>query len=92
MNSEKSLGVVPAIRYSQPTKELAVATNMTGGNPSVAVGLGSQFSRWEVGMYHPLLLQTVALLGLRLRYWVIIIVVILVVLALAAMARNRNSV
>lgn len=43
-------------------------------------------------MYHPLLLQTVALLGLRIRYWIIIIVVILVVLALAAMVRNRKSI
>lgn len=41
-------------------------------------------------MYHPALLQMVALLGLRIRYWLIIIIVILIVLALAAWARGHD--
>lgn len=38
-----------------------------------------------------LLIQTLGLLGLRIRYWVIIIIVILVILALAYFARGRRS-
>lgn len=36
------------------------------------------------------LVQTVGLLGLRLRYWVIILIVIVVIVALMAMARGRG--
>lgn len=35
-------------------------------------------------------LNTLALLGLRLRYWVIIVIVIVVLIALAYMARGRT--
>lgn len=35
-------------------------------------------------------IQFVGLLGLRLRYWVIIIIVILIILALAYMVRGRR--
>ncbi len=45
----------------------------------------------EANMNHLLLLQTIALLGLRLRYWAIIVVVIIVVLALGFMMRNRAA-
>lgn len=41
-------------------------------------------------MNYLMLLQTVGLLGLRLRYWVIIIIVILILLALGYMARGRS--
>jgi hypothetical protein len=37
------------------------------------------------------LLTTIGLLGLRIRYWVIIIIVIIVIIALAYMARGRRS-
>ena len=37
------------------------------------------------------LFQFVGLLGLRIRYWIIIIVVIIVILALAYMARSRGT-
>jgi len=40
---------------------------------------------------YALLIQTVALLGLRIRYWIIIIVVILVLIALAGFARGRAA-
>lgn len=40
-------------------------------------------------MDYLLLLNTMGLLGLRLRYWAIIIVVIIVLLALAFMLRRR---
>lgn len=36
------------------------------------------------------LIPMVALLGLRIRYWIIIIVVIVVILALAYWARSRT--
>jgi hypothetical protein len=41
-------------------------------------------------MNYLMLLQTVGLLGLRIRYWVIIVVVILIILALGYMARGRS--
>ncbi len=41
-------------------------------------------------MNYLMLLQTVGLLGLRLRYWVIIVVVVVVLIALAYMARGRR--
>lgn len=41
-------------------------------------------------MNYLMLLQTVGLLGLRLRYWVIIIIVVIVLIALAYMARGRR--
>jgi hypothetical protein len=44
----------------------------------------------EAEMNYLMLLQTVGLLGLRLRYWVIIIVVVLVLIGLAYMARGRS--
>ena len=44
----------------------------------------------EAEMNYLLLLQTVGLLGLRIRYWIIIIVVVLVLIALAYMARGRR--
>lgn len=40
-------------------------------------------------MDYLLLLNTIGLLGLRLRYWLIIIVVIIVLLALGFMMRRR---
>ncbi|MGI8824803.1 MAG: hypothetical protein ACR2JC_04005 [Chloroflexota bacterium] len=42
-------------------------------------------------MSHMLFIQMMGLLGLRLRYWVIIIVVILVLLALGFFARGGRS-
>ena len=41
-------------------------------------------------MHSMLLLQTFGLLGIRIRYWIIIIVVIVVILAIAAYARGRS--
>jgi hypothetical protein len=41
-------------------------------------------------MNYLLLLQTMGLLGLRIRYWIIIIVVILVIIALGYMVRGRS--
>jgi hypothetical protein len=41
-------------------------------------------------MNYLMLLQTVGLLGLRIRYWVIIVVVILIILALGYMVRGRS--
>ena len=41
-------------------------------------------------MHHLLLLQSLGLLGLRIRYWIIIIIVIIVIIALAAFARGRS--
>jgi hypothetical protein len=41
-------------------------------------------------MDYLMLLQTVGLLGLRVRYWIIIIVVILVIIALGYMVRSRS--
>jgi hypothetical protein len=41
-------------------------------------------------MNYLMLLQTVGLLGLRIRYWVIIVVVILIIIALGYMARGRS--
>lgn len=40
-------------------------------------------------MSHMEFIQTLGLLGLRIRYWLLIIVVILVLMALAYMARGR---
>lgn len=40
-------------------------------------------------MSHMEFIQTLGLLGLRIRYWIIIIIVVLVLLALAYMARSR---
>lgn len=37
------------------------------------------------------LLTTLALLGLRIRYWIIIIIVVIVLLALLFMARGRRT-
>lgn len=42
-------------------------------------------------MNYLLFLQTMGLLGLRIRYWIIIIVIIVVVLALAFMLRGRRA-
>ncbi len=42
-------------------------------------------------MYLMSLIPTMALLGLRLRYWIIIIVVIIVILALGYMVRGRSA-
>jgi hypothetical protein len=42
-------------------------------------------------MNYLMLLQTVGLLGLRIRYWIIIIVVVLILIALAYMVRGRSS-
>ena len=41
-------------------------------------------------MNYLMLLQAVGLLGLRIRYWVIIVVVILIILALGYMVRGRS--
>ena len=41
-------------------------------------------------MHHLLALQTLGLLGLRLRYWVIIVIVIIVIIALASYVRSRQ--
>lgn len=43
-------------------------------------------------MDYILYLHTLGLLGLRLRYWVIIIIVILVILALGYFARGRRGI
>jgi hypothetical protein len=40
-------------------------------------------------MDYLMLAQTVGLLGLRIRYWIIIIIVVVVLLGLAYMARRR---
>jgi hypothetical protein len=41
-------------------------------------------------MNYLMLLQTVGLLGLRVRYWAIIIVVIVVIIGLGYMVRSRS--
>jgi hypothetical protein len=41
-------------------------------------------------MDYALLAQTVGLMGLRIRYWIIIIVVVLVILALLYYARSSR--
>jgi hypothetical protein len=41
-------------------------------------------------MNYLMLLQTLGLLGLRIRYWVIIIIVIIVIIALGYMVRGRS--
>lgn len=41
-------------------------------------------------MDYSFLLQTMALLGLRIRYWIIIIIVIIVIIALAAYVQRRQ--
>jgi hypothetical protein len=42
-------------------------------------------------MNHLELLSTLALLGLRIRYWIIIIIVVIVLIALAFFARGGSS-
>jgi len=42
-------------------------------------------------MNYLMLLQTMGLLGIRIRYWVIIIIVIVVIIALGYMARGRST-
>jgi hypothetical protein len=44
----------------------------------------------EGEMTHLYLLQTLALLGLRIRYWIIIIIVILIIAGIAASTRRRR--
>jgi hypothetical protein len=41
-------------------------------------------------MNHMELLSTLALLGLRIRYWVVIIIIVVVVFALIFYARGRS--
>ena len=41
-------------------------------------------------MSHLEMLSTLALLGLRIRYWIIIIIVVIVLLAILFMARGRR--
>jgi hypothetical protein len=41
-------------------------------------------------MNYLMLLQTIGLLGLRVRYWAIIIVVIVVIIGLGYMVRSRS--
>ena len=47
-------------------------------------------SREEVTLNTLLTLQTLALLGIRNRYWVIIIVVVIVIIAIGFFARGRR--
>lgn len=41
-------------------------------------------------MNYLMLLQTIGLLGLRLRYWAIIVVVVIIIIALGFMMRGRS--
>lgn len=42
-------------------------------------------------MNYVMLLQTIGLLGIRLRYWAIIVIVIVILLALGFMMRGRAA-
>jgi hypothetical protein len=49
-----------------------------------------QYTAEEDRMNYLMLLQTMGLLGLRIRYWIIIIVVIIIIIALGSMVRGRS--